>query len=937
MISSLSFTNPLLLAALAGLPVLWWLLRIMPPRPNHVTFPPIAFLLNLRDTEETPHHTPLWLLVLRLVLAALIIVGLAGPILNPPPKLTGDGPLVLVIDDGWGSAATWARRLDILGQTIDQANRDGRPLALITTAVGPGQHLGSTLLSAQDARSELEKLAPRAWPTSRQITAQKLGVAWPSALAGTKPDFIWLPDGLADDVPGGSTELADVLNHHGRVLVLETQALRSPLALTPPSRSGNALEVKVLRPDSQDDRSGQIRAIDNQSRTLATSDFTFGDSTQETSASFELPLELQNTIARIEIAGERSAGAVSLVDERWQRRTVAIATAGTGDIDKPLLSDIFYLDRALAPFAEVRRGDIESLFVRPPSVLILPDFGQIPKAQGDAIEKWVRAGGLLVRFAGPRLALHHDPLVPVPLRQGGRALGGALSWEEPQHLAPFDDKSPFFGLTIPADVTISKQVLAEPSIDLASHTWARLSDGTPLVTADRRGEGWTVLFHVTANPDWSTLPMSGLFVEMLERAISYSRAEAATLPDHADTGDTYLYIEKVINGFGELEAAKGTFDPIAFENLANWIPGAATPPGIYQRPAMVRALNLTNRSTRLAPLPALPSHVEVMTLGSELAVDLRPPAITLALLLALLDGILMLLMGRTGELSRLLSGKTALKNSITGAFALVLVFNLTQPSDASDASEKEALRATLKTHLAFVITDVRETDRLSERGLIGLSNVIGARTAVEPGDPIGINLETDELAFFPLIYWPISADHKMFSVAAMDRLNRYMRTGGTVIFDTQDQQVQFTGLSGTGAETANARRLREILTSLDIPPLTTIPDDHVLTKSFYLLREFPGRWQGGKVWVEAISSDGDTNAGGSLNDGVSSVIIGANDWAAAWAVDDFGRPLAVTVPGGMRQRELAYRFGVNIVMYTLTGNYKADQVHVPALLERLGQ
>ncbi len=937
MISSLSFTSPLLLAALAGLPVLWWLLRIMPPRPNHVTFPPIAFLLNLRDREETPHHTPLWLLVLRLVLAALIIVGLAGPILNPPPKLTGDGPVVLIIDDGWGSAATWARRLDILGQTIDQAGRDGRPLALITTAVGPGQHLGSTLLSAQDARSELEKLVPRAWPTSRQITAQKLDAGWPSALADTKPDFIWLPDGLADDVPGGSTELADVLNHHGRVLVLETQALRSPLALTPPSRSGNTLEVKVLRADSQDERSGQVRAIDNQGRTLATSDFTFADSARETSASFKLPLELQNTIARIEIGGERSAGAVSLVDERWQRRTVAIATAGTGDIDKPLLSDIFYLDRALAPFAELRRGDIESLFVRPPSVLILPDIGQIPAAQTAAIEEWVQGGGLLVRFAGSRLALHHDPLVPVPLRQGGRALGGALSWEEPQHLAPFDDKSPFFGLAIPADVTISKQVLAEPSIDLASHTWARLSDGTPLVTADRRGEGWTVLFHVTANPDWSTLPMSGLFVEMLERAISYSRAEAATLPDHADAGDTYLYIDKAINGFGELEAAKGTFDPIAFEDLANWIPGATTPPGIYQRPAMVRALNLTNRSTRFTPLPALPSHVEVMTLGSELAVDLRPHAITLALLLALLDGVLMLLMGRTGELSRLLSGKTVLKNSITGAFALVLVFSLAQPSDASEDSEKEALRATLKTHLAFVITNDRETDRLSERGLIGLSNVIGARTAVEPGDPIGINLETDELAFFPLIYWPISADHTMFSVAAMDRLNRYMRTGGTVIFDTRDQQVQFTGLSGIGTETANARRLREILTNLDIPPLTTIPDDHVLTKSFYLLREFPGRWQGGKVWVEAISSDGDTNAGGSLNDGVSSVVIGANDWAAAWAVDDFGRPLAVTVPGGMRQRELAWRFGVNIVMYTLTGNYKADQVHVPALLERLGQ
>lgn len=938
MLPSLSFTSPLLLATLVGLPILWWLLRIMPPRPGHVTFPPIAFLANLKDREETPHHTPPWLLVLRLLLAALIIVGLAGPILNPPPKLTGSGPLVLVVDDGWGSAATWARRMDILDQTIDQAGREGRSLALITTAAGPGQRLGSTLLSAEAAKRELEKLAPRAWPTSRQMTADKLGQAWPAALTGVNADFVWLSDGLADDVISGSDELADTLNQHGRMLYLETGALRSPLALAPPSRSGSTFETKVLRPAAEGARTGTIRAIDDRGRPLASAEFAFAEGAQEATASFDLPLELQNTITRIEVIGERSAGAVSLVDERWQRRTVGIATAGTGGIDKPLLSDIFYVDRALAPFAEVRRGDIEGLFQQPLSVLVLPDIGQIPAEQADNLEKWVDAGGLLVRFAGPRLALHHDPLVPVPLRQGGRALGGALSWDEPQHLAPFDDKSPFFGLTIPADVTVSKQVLAEPSIDLASHTWARLSDGTPLVTADRRGDGWTVLFHVTANPDWSTLPMSGLFVEMLERAITYSRAEIASTPVQNDSGDTLLYIEKVLNGFGELEDAKGNFDPLAFEALATWKANAATPPGIYRRPAMVRALNLTTRSTRLAPLRPLPSHVEVMTLGSELAIDLKPWAITLALLLALLDGVLMLLMGRTGEMSKLLRGKTALKGALKGgtasAIACALVFSLTAPSDAS---EEEALRATLKTHLAWVITNDRDTDRLSQRGLTGLSNVIGARTAVEPGEPIGINLETDELTFFPLIYWPISADHKLFSTSALEKLDRYMRTGGTVIFDTQDQQVQFTGLSGTGAETANARRLREILTSLDIPALTTVPDDHVLTKSFYLLREFPGRWQGGKVWVEAISSEGDTTAGGSLNDGVSSIIIGANDWAAAWAVDDFGRPLAVTVPGGVRQRELAYRFGVNVVMYTLTGNYKADQVHVPALLERLGQ
>lgn len=931
MISNLVFTAPVLLFALAGLPVLWWLLRIMPPRPGHVTFPPIAFLLNLKDREETPHHTPLWLLLLRLTLAALIIVGLAGPIVNPPPRLVGDGPLVLVVDDGWASASTWSRRLDVLGQTIDQASRDARPIALITTAEGPGQHLASTLLSAEDARNALDNLVPRAWPTSRQATAEKLADNWPSALADVEADFVWLSDGLSD-APGGTgvKALADTLDRHGRVFHLESSILKPPLAVTPPSRSGSIFETSILRPDGEGPRSGRLLAIDERGLPLATADFTFDDGKRTTAADFELPLELQNTIARIEISGERSAGAVSLVDERWQRRTVGIATAGTGGIDKPLLSDVFYLDRALAPFAEVRQGDIETLFKQPLSVLMLPDIGQIPLAWQNKVEDWVSNGGLLVRFAGPRLALRHDSLVPVPLRQGGRALGGALSWDEPQHLAAFGDKSPFLGLTIPEDVTVSKQVLAEPSIDLASHTWARLTDGTPLVTANRRGDGWTVLFHVTANPEWSTLPMSGLFVEMLERTVAWSQSSVAPTAEPDETGKILFHAAKVMNGFGELEQPKRTLAPLPIEALANWGANAAAPPGIYQHPAMVRALNLTGPATVLEPLPALPSNMGVMSLGSELAVDLKPLALTLALILALLDGILVILLSRTGQGASLSLGKTAL----TGALAFILMAGL--PA-SSEAAEEDDWRATLKTHLAWVRTGDAKIDRLSERGLKGLSNVIAARTAVEPGDPIGINLETDELTFFPLIYWPVSAEHKLFSAEALDKLDRYMRTGGTVIFDTQDQQVQFSGLAAAGAQSANSERLREILTSLDIPPLTTVPDDHVLTKSFYLLREFPGRWQGGKVWVEAISNESDINAGGSLNDGVSSIIIGANDWAAAWAVDDFGRPLAVTVPGGMRQRELAYRFGINIVMYTLTGNYKADQVHVPALLERLGE
>ena len=79
------------------------------------------------------------------------------------------------------------------------------------------------------------------------------------------------------------------------------------------------------------------------------------------------------------------------------------------------------------------------------------------------------------------------------------------------------------------------------------------------------------------------------------------------------------------------------------------------------------------------------------------------------------------------------------------------------------------------------------------------------------------------------------------------------------------------------------------------------------------------------------------SSGGFKNDGVSPIIVGGRDWIGAWAMNDTGRPLLPMGSGGDRQREMALRFGVNLIMYTYTGSYKSDQVHIPALLERLGQ
>ncbi len=172
-----------------------------------------------------------------------------------------------------------------------------------------------------------------------------------------------------------------------------------------------------------------------------------------------------------------------------------------------------------------------------------------------------------------------------------------------------------------------------------------------------------------------------------------------------------------------------------------------------------------------------------------------------------------------------------------------------------------------------------------------------------------------------MIYYAVPRDARPLSPAAVAKVNAYLRAGGAFVVDTRD--------AAPGRDVS--QNLQQLLAGIDAPPLQPAPANHVLTKSYYLIKSFPGRLNG-RLWIESGAADRDTRRG----DGVSGLFIGGSDWAGAWAIDqNTGRPL-LTMDGGDNAREMAYRFGINLVMYILTGNYKEDQVHVPDLLERLG-
>jgi len=632
-------------------------------------------------------------------------------------------------------------------------------------------------------------------------------------------------------------------------------------------------------------------------------------------AAISLPPELRNRLDRLVLDGAPTTAGIVLLDERWRRRPVGLVAGDMAAADAPLTGPLFYLRRALGPYAELRVGEPETLLKRDLSVIVMADRVVPPGAERDALLQWVQKGGLLIRFAGPRLAAQGlevrrndgaDPLLPVRLLAGDRQLGGALSWSQPAGLAPFAATSPFAGLDVPEEARVTRQVLAEPSATLAGQTWAALTDGTPLVTEAARGNGRVVLFHVTANADWSDLPLSGLFVDMLRRLVALSVGVAGATEDNAT-----LAPAETLDGFGLFTRPPPAARGLAADAFGRTPVSPEHPPGLYGAENARQALNLSATLRAPEQLPATGGTTQPLA-GTPPERALGPSLLALAILLLAADLII-------GLALRGLLWRRSPARGIGTAGAVALLLAITPA--LAQAPGQETMPA-VATRLGYIVSGDSQVDGVARAGLAGLSAYVNQRTAANLSPPDGVVPGKDDLSFYPLLYWPITADAPALEPAAQAALNSYMSNGGIILIDTRGSG------SGEGFAPGTEAALQRLAAGLTVPALAPLDNDHVLTRSFYLLQEFPGRFTGGPVWVQREQD--------RANDSVSPVIIGGNDWAAAWATDTQGRNPYAAIPGGARQRLLAYRFGVNLVIYALTGNYKGDQVHVPAILERLG-
>ncbi|MFL2769602.1 MAG: DUF4159 domain-containing protein [Rhodospirillaceae bacterium] len=914
-LGTITFTLPWVLIAFTALPLVWLLLRITPPAARKLSFPAIQLLFGLASNETSSALTPWWMALLRLTCLVLIIFALADPVLNERQGMR-NSPLVTIIDDGWAAASTWSQRQAALVSLLEGAVRDKRPTMLVTTAPSKaGPQDPYSFAPASDTLAKARSLEPKPWSTDKPAVLQRLENS--NLLPPT--EIVWITDGISSDL---DTVTASWLQRLGRLTVLTDPNRPGPFFLGSAERSvernTNVIDVSVHRPISTDARPFTIKitALDETNRTIASTATKFDAGMAVTTAQFAVPIELGNRMTQLVVENENSAAGVFLLDGSWTRRPVGIVSANPDGIVTPLLEDGFYVTQALSPYAEIHAGTIASLLAQNHSMIVLASGTRVTDPEIALLEPWLSNGGVLVRFSGSTMDGNVDPLLPVRLRGGGRTFGGTMSWTEPVKLAAFNEDGPFAGLVVPNEVLISTQLLAEPSPGLSQRTWASLEDGTPLVTAERRGQGWIVLFHVTATPDWSTLPLSGAMVGMLRRILDLSRGVAQPLSKLPQS----LFARQILNGSGQLITPPPTVLALDRNEINNPSLSPIHPPGYYGDSNSRIAINLGPSIGPVSAQGQWPSDVTVSGLDSiVIERTLRPWLLFAALSLFIFDFILSLAL--RGITPSLRMGHMVLP------FCLLLLFFSANSNTALGVNAKlkpATISAVLATRIAYVRTGQEDIDLLSAQGLEALTKILTTRTSAEMASPSAINPEIDDLFPYPFVYWRVAPDQLPPSEKAARHINDYLGRGGMLVLDAPNQVGANAADDGQKVSTV----LNNILVRLNIPPLVQVPENHVLQRSFYLLQDLPGRYAGAPVYIER---------GSVANDGVSSIIVGSHDWAAGWAIDARGIPVHPMVPGGERQRELSYRFGVNLVMYALTGNYKADQVHLPAIMQRLTQ
>lgn len=920
-LQNLSFLNPWVLSFLVLLPVIWFLLRVTPPPASVIALSTARFLQGLVAQSKTPSKTPWWILLLRILILALIIVALSRPILNKTDLLNLQGvnynSVRVVVENGRQSALNWTKIKDNAENILNQAQRDNLEVWICVTALrqsaGGVSDYCKEAMTATDALAFVKGIEPLPWDSEYNKALKSLMEISPEHSVVT----YFMGSGTRSQ---GFDEFVSMLQSGGslRYFMPEKQDMPAMLVVQ------NDSIYKKINMHVQDSlKESESRSFD---LIVLSEDGKIIDSVKASSEEeiiINIPDEYSSKVKSAKISGFNSAQAVHYFADSANAGKKVVIVTGNKENSVSLLEGERYLEKAFESFTNaVKTENITDAINLNPSVIVIHKQGVLGFSDYEYLIDWIESGGTFVSFADQDLIADYrvnkelyDMILPVSLINDSRAMNGVLAWGEPAEFSEFSKSSPFYGIEINDMIKVRKQVLADPSdSQLNEKIWARLADNTPLVTASAKGAGITVLFHTTAGPDWSDIALSGTFVQMLKRIVEISGNSIANKEETNGIFKPILLTDAFGNQVSD-EKAMRNIKGIDGKDILTVKPSSETPPGIYDSGGYRVSINLGERLKEIESVNKLPSGVEQINYSGSKETELAMPLFVLACLLFFVDWLISAMIGSGVFLSnkmQKIAGFLLLLVPLT-IFCNSFYINSAFAQNYRNLNEiNPDMKYANGFYLAYIKTNNPQTDEISRKGLENLGAVLGARTSAVPDGVVGVSPETDSLALFPIIYWPITSDQNSLSDEGVTKIRSYLESGGNIIFDLKDKISTMTGISGSEA----SEHLRRITSGMNLPAIAPLNEQHVLHKTYYLLDDFAGKYEGGEIWVEKqINED---------KDGVSPIILGSHDWASAWAN-----------PTSERKSEMAFRSGINFIMYALTGNYKADQLHAKEILKRM--
>ena len=895
-INIIGFSNYYALLGLALTPVIWIIVKSLPPVPKSFNFSSFFLLEKIDHDNSKNKKTPLWLVLFRTFLFILIVFFFSKPFLKNENSITGEKyeKYIIVADIGWSIAKDWDKFKEIVLAIGKEAEKNKKKIVFFH----------SKLVSYKEARifntsdylnNYLENISPlpvqlKSSSLNKLIKKDNFFKNSQVFFISSKFDFINFADQFKS-----INNLKNRNNNYHFINPVETILIIKSIKITQ-----DKIKCEIFRLGKNKFKQDFFLKIETVNKeVIYRNAHTIKKNKNIEIINLSFPIEIINQIESIRLVGQNHAGAKYYFDDFSKKKNIAILTNNEFYNQSPLLSPIYYIKKSLHPKHTIKIEKIENIINQDYSTIIIPGKIKIPNELNDRLNKWLLEGGTLIRFAEEGMVGKYSSFLPYQETYSRiRYIDSQLTINNKLIISAFEKDSIFYGIEIPRDINFNKQLIFEVNSEQVN-ILAKLNDNTPLVSMKKFGDGEIILFHIGANNDWSNLPISSLFSDILNRVLLFSKNSKSYNLNN-------LNLNKEIDGFGNLITPKRIVSIDNFEKLKTLKPSIENPPGKYENNQISIFLNL---ATNITDYTTEKNNSIVDTSYSfETSRDLSPTILKIILSMFILDILITIMIKNNVSYLRIFARKKGLLVFIIFFLACIKIDNVIAN----------------QTYLAYIKINNNQINKVSAIGLENIRNLLETRTSINAKGVIGLDIKSDNIFSYPFIYWPLTRNLLDIKKPEIIKIKNYLNNGGIIVFDV----IEFSRDTFNLKE-KKFQNIRNFLYDIGADELSLIPEDHTLTKSFYLLSKFPGKWDNKILFIE--------NSNLEYKDGVSSIILGFNDWAKAWAIDKNNIPLFPVVPGGERQRELSYRFGINIAMYALTGNYKSDQIHLKSILKRLNK